>query len=177
MPIYRYRQNQASNLQDLSKVVTINSIIATGKPVLFIDIDAPSLSKTSGDLDEIMSSLGYAYVGEAPTTTTTLASQYENHDNLRSMVHFIDNGPANGFPSGAFRETTGGVFPTLVVWYDDNTKAKKIVELIIVRNPNRTPATETWNMYDTDGVTVLVTVVDTIAYSGVTETSRTRTIT
>lgn len=177
MPIYRYKQNEASHLQDIAKVVTINSISQTAKPALFVDIDAPTLSKTSGDLDEQMGALGYSYVGQDPTFSTTLASQYDNHDAFRSLMHFIDNGPANGFASGAYRETVGAVFPTSVTWYDDNTKAKKIVELLITRNANKTPATETWNMYNTDGVTILVTVVDTMTYSGVNETSRTRTIT
>lgn len=98
------------------------------------------------------------------------------HKALRQLIHFIDSGPADGFASGAFRETVGGTFPTSEIWYEDNTKAEKIVELTITRNGNQTPATEVWEMYDTDGSTVLVTVTDTITYSGINEISRTRTI-
>jgi hypothetical protein len=36
---------------------------------------------------------------------------------------------------------------------------------------------EQWKVYDVDGSTVLATVTDSISYSGVFETSRTRTIT
>jgi len=147
----------------------------------FIDIDADTAVKD--DLIDSLLERGYAFVEEAPVTTpvdafngTLGVLDKPAHDAFRSLIHFIDNGPANGFASGAFRKTTGGVFPTLVTWFEDNTETQKIVELTITRNANRTPATEMWRMYDTDGTTVLCTVTDTIAYSGVTETSRTRTI-
>lgn len=100
------------------------------------------------------------------------------HKTLRQLIHFIDDGPAGGFASGAYQETlpSGNPFPTSVTWYTDATKTDKIVELSITRNSNQTPATEVWEMYDTDGSTVLTTVTDTISYSGIIETSRTRTI-
>ena len=40
----------------------------------------------------------------------------EAHKTLRQLIHFIDNGPAEGFTSGAYREMTGTVFPTAVIW-------------------------------------------------------------
>ena len=98
------------------------------------------------------------------------------HAALRQLIHFIDNGPAEGFSSGAYREIAGGVFYTSVIWYEDSTKAKMLVSKELVRNSNQTPATITWKVYDTDGSSVLATVVDTITYSGVTETSRERAI-
>lgn len=52
----------------------------------------------------------------------------------------------------------------------------KIVQCNITRNANKTPATEVWQMYATDGVTVLLTVTDTYSYSGVVETTRSRAI-
>ena len=67
-------------------------------------------------------------------------------------------------------------FPTSYIWWESASKAQKIVELTLTRNANQTPATEEWKMYDTDGTTVLATVTDTIAYSGIFETSRTRAI-
>lgn len=107
----------------------------------------------------------------------------EQHLTLRHLIHFIDSGPADGFASGAFRETlpTGDPFPTSVIWYDDNTKTKKLVEKIIQRTTPGTvlaPTPITWKMYDTDGVTLLATVQDDITYTaGVFENDRTRTIT
>ncbi len=97
------------------------------------------------------------------------------HRTLRQLIHFIDNGPAEGFASGAFREMTGTVFPSAIIWYDDNTKAKKFVEKNITYS-GAFPTTIQWKMYDTDGTTVLATVTDTISYSGPFETNRTRAI-
>jgi hypothetical protein len=97
------------------------------------------------------------------------------HKILRQLIHFIDEGPAEGFTSGAYREVTGTVFPTNVTWWESSSKTKKIVE----RNLTWTGVnltTDQWKVYDTDGSTVLATVTDTISYSGVFETNRTRAI-
>jgi hypothetical protein len=100
------------------------------------------------------------------------------HRALRQLVHLaMEGGPWEGFASGAHRVITGGVFPTLVTWYEASDLVDKIVDLTITYNPNKTPATEQWRVYDVDGSTVLATVTDTIAYSGIAETTRTRVIT
>jgi hypothetical protein len=100
------------------------------------------------------------------------------HKALRALIHFIDDGPADGFASGAYHVQlpSGDPFPTSAVWWESAAQTEKIVELTITRNANKTPATEVWKMFDTDGTTVLVTVTDTISYSGIVETTRTRTI-
>lgn len=103
----------------------------------------------------------------------------QEHKTLRHLIHFIDNGPGDGFASGAYRVTNpiGSPFPTSIIWYDDNTLAKKLVEKIISYNPNKTPSTVIWNMYALDGATIIHTVTDVFAYSnGVFEANRTRTI-
>ena len=99
------------------------------------------------------------------------------HRILRQLIHFIDDGPAEGFASGAYREITGGTaFPTSEIWYTDSGKTDKIVEKTFTwSGVNLT--TKEWKIYDTDGSTLLVTVSDAISYSGIFETSRTRTIT
>jgi hypothetical protein len=66
------------------------------------------------------------------------------------------------------------VFPTQVLWR--RADATKLVE----KNTTWTgvnPTTIQWKMYATDGTTVLATVTDTVTYSGVFETGRTRSIT
>jgi hypothetical protein len=98
-----------------------------------------------------------------------------DHRTLRQLIHFIDEGPAEGFASGAYRELTGTVFPTAITWYDDNTKVKKLVEKLVTY-AGAFPTQIQWKIYDTDGTTVLATVTDAISYSGPFETSRTRTI-
>ena len=101
------------------------------------------------------------------------------HKALRQLIHFVDDGPAEGFTSGAFKETKpdAAVFPTSEIWYvvGSTPPAGKIVELLTTwTGVNITQ--EIWKMYDTDGSTVLVTLTDAISYSGVFETSRIRTI-
>lgn len=97
------------------------------------------------------------------------------HKVLRQLIHFLDDGPAEGFTSGAYKETLGGVFPTSEIWYESSAKSNKIVELTMTWSGVKI-AQEVWKLYDTDGSTVLWTITDAILYSGVFETSRTRTI-
>lgn len=100
-----------------------------------------------------------------------------NHETLRQLIHFIDEGPSTGFSSGAFKEITGQPFPTSIIWYTNVTKTKKIIEKLIVRNVNNNPTIITWNMYDSNGITILNTIVDTFTYiNNSFEVSRVRTI-
>lgn len=97
------------------------------------------------------------------------------HKLLRQLIHFIDEGPTDGFASGSYKELTySGALVTSVIWYTDNTKVDKIVELTITHT-GAFPTTEVWKMYDTDGSTVLLTLTDSITYSGAFEQNRTRT--
>lgn len=100
------------------------------------------------------------------------------HQTLRQLIHFIDEGPGDGFASGAFKEIlpTGSPFPTSVTWYLDVGKTKKLVEKFITYTPNHFPSQIHWNMYDFDGVTIVHTVIDDFTYSSAFESSRTRTI-
>ena len=97
------------------------------------------------------------------------------HKALRDLIHFIDDGPADGFASGAVVDTTySGAFPTSTVWYESAARTQRIVQLDVTYT-GALPTTEVWTMYDTDGTTVLVTLTDAITYSGALETTRTRT--
>jgi hypothetical protein len=100
------------------------------------------------------------------------------HQTLRQLIHFIDEGPADGFITGAYKVTlpTGSIFPTSIIWYEDNTKTKIIVSKAIVW-AGIVPATITWQVYNTDGITVAHTVSDSITYvNNIFESTRTRTI-
>lgn len=99
------------------------------------------------------------------------------HRTLRHLIHFIDDGPAEGFTTGCYKETlpSASPFPTSEIWYESSAKLKKIVELLTTWT-GILPTTEVWKIYDTDGSTVLWTITDTIAYSGVFEDTRTRAI-
>jgi hypothetical protein len=114
-------------------------------------------------------------------TVTPSGASYvtdSTHPALRQLIHFIDEGPAEGFSTGAYRETlpSADPFPTSIIWWESIAMTSKIVERAITYNGSMLVDTETWKVYDTDGTTVLSTVVDTYTYSGVFETSRTRTI-
>lgn len=100
------------------------------------------------------------------------------HRVLRQLIHFISEGPAEGFASGAYREQlpSGNIFPTSVTWYTDSGKTDKIVERLVTWSGVNVTQ-DKWKIYDTDGSTVLWTITDAISYSGIVETVRTRTIT
>lgn len=95
------------------------------------------------------------------------------HKVLLNLIHFIDEGPAEGFASGATKTVTGTVFPTQVLW--KRADATKLVEQNITWAGSK-PTSVEWKIYAADGSTVLATVTDAITYSGVFETGRTRTI-
>lgn len=101
-----------------------------------------------------------------------------SHKYVRQLIHLADGvgGPMEGFSTGAYRTVSpfASPFPTLIVWYEDNTMAKKIVQKSISYNTNKTASSITWQVYDTDGTTVLATVSDSLLYSGVFEINRTR---
>lgn len=100
----------------------------------------------------------------------------DDHRTLRHLIHFVDEGPGDGFVSGATKQIlpAGNPFPTQIVWKDSG--GNNLVVKTITRNGNQTPATIEWKMYDSDGVSVLAIVTDTINYSGIFEISRTRSI-
>jgi hypothetical protein len=111
------------------------------------------------------------------TLTQLLASTgitAADHKTLLQLIHFIDEGPAEGFASGATKTVTGTVFPTQILWR--RADSTKLVEQNITWTGSKATTIE-WKVYGTDGTTVLATVTDTISYSGVFETGRTRAIT
>jgi hypothetical protein len=111
-----------------------------------------------------------ANAGSIPLNTV---SSISGHSALLQLIHFIDEGPASGFTTGATKTTTGTVFPTQNLW--KRADATKLVEQNITWT-GVNPTTIQWKIYAADGTTVLATVTDTISYSGVFETGRTRAI-
>lgn len=102
------------------------------------------------------------------------------HRALRHLIHFVEtNSPGDGFGAGPYYcETnyTSNVFPTDETWYETSAKLKRICRWEGTYNVNKTFATEKWIVYKSDGVNPAATATDTISYSGVTETSRSRAI-
>ena len=137
----------------------------------------PSSAPTVDGEVRYVSGVGFRFFEEGVEKGLTGTGLSEaQHRTLRQLIHFIEEGPAEGFATGAYKETTpAGPFPTSEIWWESSGKSKKIVELTTTWT-GVLPTTEEWKMYDTDGSTVLVTVTDTVSYSGVFETSRTRAI-
>jgi hypothetical protein len=117
----------------------------------------------------------YQNISTGSGTTWARNVNAVNHKALRDLIHFIDDGPADGFLSGAYKQTFyDGALITQEIWWEDNTLTQKIVQLDVTYTGSL-PTTEVWQMFDTDGVTVLVTLTDAITYNGALETTRTRT--
>lgn len=130
---------------------------------------------TNGEL-RYVTGLGFRFYEEGVEKGLTGSGISEaTHKVLRQLIHFIDGGPAEGFVTGAYRETTGTAFPSAIIWWESSAKLKKIVEKTLTYT-GAFPTTIVWKVYATDGSTVLATVTDTITYSGAFETSRTRAI-
>ena len=167
MPVYRYKL-AGVGLLDLSQKVPGSPTIGSIGPSTYVDITVASGSKA--DLDDYMALRGFTYISTDPTTTPAAQAESDaqsTHDALRSLIHFIEDGPAAQFASGAYCETlpVGNSFPTSCIWWTSSGKTAKIVEEDVTWNTNKTINTDVWKMYAADGSTVLVTVTDTYDYT------------
>lgn len=98
-------------------------------------------------------------------------------ESQRLLALLADGGPMEGYASGSFQEATyQAVLCTSRVWYESSSKLKRIVSREVTFNPNLTVHTIVWKSFSSTSGAVLATVTDTLAYSGIFETSRTRTI-
>ena len=131
-----------------------------------------------GDSLFYIDSEGFSVFTESGATKTSASAGAltpADHESVRHLIHFIEHGPAQGFASGAYRETTGTVFSSAIIWYDSSgIGKKKIVEKLITWS-GPFPTTIAWKLYDASEV-LLASVSDAISYSGPFETGRTRTI-
>lgn len=108
----------------------------------------------------------------------------DEHERLRQLIHFVDEGPAHGFASGMTKVVTGGLFPTDITWWSADPGmfpgAVRIVRKTIDRSTGGAtsvkPTPITWTIYATDGTTVLQSLQDDVVYSGIAELKRIRTI-
>jgi len=172
---------------------TINSVISANT----LDVAEAIASSTGGTADFYYASgalsVGFDPSGLTQTSATTVQEAIVDldgaissggltetqHKTLRQLIHLAEEGgPFEGFASGAYQETlpSANPFPTSIIWWTSAAKTNKIVEETVTYNSNKTINTDQWKVYDATG-TLLATVTDTVSYSGVFETSRTRTIT
>lgn len=78
---------------------------------------------------------------------------------------------------GAVEETlpAGATFPTEVVWYRDASKTVELLRLTYTRNGQGLATQMQWQVF-TLGGTLVMTVTDSITYSGAFEVSRVRAV-
>ena len=103
------------------------------------------------------------------------------HEIIRQLIHLADGvgGPFEGFLSGSYRTVTYSptmVTPTYICWWTSSAQVAKIADKTVSYNGVLQPEIISWNAYNTDGVSILATVTDTVTYNVIFETSRTRTI-
>jgi len=139
-----------------------------------INLEPQSVAPTVNGEFRYVAGIGFRFYEEGVEKGLTGTGLTEaQHKVLLNLIHFIDEGPAEGFATGATKTVTGTVFPTQVLW--KRADATKLVEQNITWTGSK-PTTVEWKIYAADGSTVLATVTDAITYSGVFETGRTRTI-
>lgn len=98
----------------------------------------------------------------------------EDHKTYRHLIHFINGGgPGDGFATNPFQEVIGTAFPSRITWWTNANKTLKIFQTEITRS-GIFPITQSYKIYDTDGVTLLKTATDIIYYNGAFETFRSR---
>lgn len=136
---------------------------ATGFALADVGKVAQQLSDSSYWLLTGYSPIAWAQLAGGAGYLTTTA-----HRTVRQLIHFIEDGPAEGFTTGAYCETlpVGAAFPTSCIWWTNSGKTAKIVEEDVTWNANNTINTDVWKMYDVDGVTLIATVTDTYDYTG-----------
>lgn len=128
-----------------------------------------------------VSGQGFKFFEEGVEKSLTGTGLSENdHRAIRQLIHFIEEGPAEGFATGAYKVVSppGDPFPTSIIWYNESNIVTrlKIVEKTITRGSNQLPTQIQWKVYD-ELENLLATVTDSITYSNnVFENTRTRTI-
>ena len=92
----------------------------------------------------------------------------QSHQALLDIIHFLDDGPGDGWPSGAVR-VRNNTAPngTGWVWYTSTALTARIIDLTITYAAGSiVPATKVWRLYAANGTTVVRTVTDTLTYVG-----------
>ena len=167
---------------------TNRNIEGTTSDSFTLGVGGPTLERVSGDRLKLPDNSRFepSGSGEAGFVTTDGSGNMSvgSLASVRDITIHLENGIGPAFVVGGnplFREITplASPFPTSVIWYEDNTKAKKILECAITRASNQQITQTVLTLYDTDGITPLETATDVITYdvSGVFEVNRTRVFT
>lgn len=105
---------------------------------------------------------------------TSVAGKPGSHAALADIIHFLPDGPGDGWASGAVCvEGYTGPLLTSSTWYTDAAQSRRIIALAVTYT-GPLPATFKYSLYDATGALVR-TLTDTCTYNGPLLQSRTRT--
>lgn len=151
------------------------------KGELLIKLQHREIIIVESDIDLIQfNDVQKAFLQSSGITKGLDAITEAQHKTLRQLIHLADGvgGPMEGF-AGAYRETLplDDPFPTSIIWWENSSKLKKIVEKDLSYDSGKRITVISWKVYDTSGM-LLATVTDTFSYNGSSpfESSRTRTV-
>lgn len=151
-----------------------------------VDCNALFLQSTS-------SADGTVYINRASTGTITFTdptvgskalnrlvsnsiSDTQSHQALLDIVHFLEDGPGDGWASGAVCVRIGTA-PNAGgwVWYTSTALSARIIDMTINYATNSIlPSTKVWRLYAANGTTVIRTLTDTYTWTGPILTQRQR---
>jgi hypothetical protein len=171
-----YRRDDSNTIWEPVNGGGGSSSIASASYVLVNPTGSLPFARTlSGSTGVVITDLG---AGNGILVSLLSPFTSASHGDTRQLIHFIDDGPASGMLASAYKETLpfNSPFPTSEIWWTSPAKTLKLLQHEITRSVIQLPVTESWKMFDSNGSQV-EGVLDVITYSGVFETSRTRTIT
>ena len=147
---------------------TLNSLTVSGSNIAF---ESQGVSLTEAGTRVNLSGSGVSGSVSGSSVTYTIPGLDYKQLNL-----LAEGGPFESFLSGMYHEFSyeSRVYVSSSTWYEDNTKAKKIVEKIYQRNTKKQATQINYKVYQEDGISVKTEFMDLITYNGAVETNRTR---
>ena len=112
-----------------------------------------------------------------PDLVSRTLSASASHQALIDIMHFLDDGPGDGWASGAYRVRQGvAPNPGGWIWYTSSAMTKRIISVTYTYPVGSIlPSSKQWLLYASDGATVARTLTDAMTWSGALLTNTTRT--
>jgi hypothetical protein len=95
-------------------------------------------------------------------------SDTQSHQALLDIIHFLDDGPGDGWASGAVRVRVGtGPNAGGWVWYTSTAMTARIIDMTVTYPAGSIlPQTKAWRLYAANGTSVIRTLTDTYTWNG-----------
>lgn len=107
---------------------------------------------------------------------TSVTAKPGSHNRLADIIHFLPEGPGDGWASGAVCvEGFAGPLQVSSTWYTDATQTKRIISVAWTYT-GPLVSTAKWTLFSpADGVTIARTLTDSYTFNGPLLQTRTRT--